>query len=518
MKPTIFIYGPSGAGKTTIGRKLAEKLALPHVDIDSVIEAIAGKPIPAIFGQDGEPAFRAFEKKCIQEAANGEPAVISLGGGALLDESIRSWVVSRGQVIFLSASVDTLEERLSADYERPLVKNDSISQLIDKRKDHYGSFTNVVDTTNLGEDKVVSEIQKIVGYYFVQGMGDPYDVLIQSGGINAISSFLESHGLSGPFTILTDKNIAKHHLKPLMDTLTFSGFDCHSLIIPAGEDQKTLKTMETIWNGLLTSGMERKGMLIALGGGVINDMGGFAAATFMRGIRWTTIPTTLLAMVDASVGGKTGANLSSGKNLIGAFNPPQFVISDANTLSTLDVSEIRSGMAEVIKHGVISDGTLLEICAKDLETIRKDWDPLIRRAMGVKIDVIEQDPYEGNLREILNYGHTVGHGIELLTGYRVRHGEAVGIGMVVEAQLAEMIGIASPGLSKKIKDILKVQGLPVTIPEDIHPTVLVNAMKKDKKRKKGKIRFALPLEIGKVKPGVEIENLEELMTRIKEEY
>jgi 3-dehydroquinate synthase len=266
-----------------------------------------------------------------------------------------------------------------------------------------------------------------------------------------------------------------------------------------------------MWEQFLAAGLERRSTVLALGGGVVGDLAGFAAATYMRGVPWVNVPASLLAMADASLGGKTGADLPQGKNLVGAFHAPQMVLTDPSTLKTLPRAELRSGMAEVIKAGVIGDPALFDACAHGWEMIEADWDEIIRMAMAVKIQVIEADPYEGGLRAALNLGHTVGHAVEVVSNYQLRHGESVAIGMVAEARLAEQIGIAQLGLADAIKDACLRLDLPVEIPADLPVEEILDAMQVDKKRSGSKLKFALPVRIGEVIPGVEVSDIESLL-------
>jgi len=258
-----------------------------------------------------------------------------------------------------------------------------------------------------------------------------------------------------------------------------------------------------LWEHFLDAGLERGSTVIALGGGVVGDLTGFAASTYLRGIRWVNVPTTLLAMVDSSLGGKTGVDIARGKNLVGAFHQPAYVLVDPDVLASLPEVEFRSGMAEVIKHGILADPGLLEFCSQKAWVGGKQ-DRLVSRAMAVKIRVIEIDPYEKGVRASLNYGHTIGHAVELVSGYRIRHGEAVAIGMVVEARLAERLGLAEPGLSHAIAAICAAAGLPTGIPADLDRTAIRGAIGTDKKKAAGRVRFALPVRIGEVKIGMDV--------------
>jgi 3-dehydroquinate synthetase len=230
----------------------------------------------------------------------------------------------------------------------------------------------------------------------------------------------------------------------------------------------------------------------------------------MRGINWVCVPTTLLSMVDASLGGKTGFDLPEGKNLIGSFYPPKLVLADPQLLTTLPEADFISGMAEVVKHGIIADPELFDRCARGLDSIKDDVDQIVKHAMAVKIKIIENDPYEKGFRAALNLGHTVGHAVELVSRFRLRHGEAIAIGTVTEAKLAERLDLARKGLSDKISRVLTRLGLPVHIPSDLPRQQIMRTMKMDKKKSAKTIRFALPVDIGKVDL-VEITDLESVL-------
>jgi 3-dehydroquinate synthase len=249
---------------------------------------------------------------------------------------------------------------------------------------------------------------------------------------------------------------------------------------------------------------------VALGGGVVGDLAGFAAASYKRGVPWVAAPTTLLAMADSSLGGKTGIDLRQGKNLVGAFHAPRLVLSDPNTLDTLPEEELRAGLAEVVKAGIIGDPALFNKCSEGWAAVQSDWDEVVRRAMAVKIQVIEADPFEHGRRAALNLGHTVGHAVELAANFAMKHGQAVAIGMVVEAHLAERVGLAEKGLAEEIAGVLRGLGLPTEVPAGLDKRAILEGMQVDKKRAGGKVRFALPVRVGEVRVGVEVEHLSEL--------
>jgi shikimate kinase/3-dehydroquinate synthase len=246
---------------------------------------------------------------------------------------------------------------------------------------------------------------------------------------------------------------------------------------------------------------------------VVGDLAGFAASVFLRGINWIVLPTTLLSMVDSSLGGKTGFDLPMGKNLVGSFYPPRLVLADLMTLETLPEVELRNGLAEVVKHGVIGDPQLFETCQKGWNVVQSKWIDIVHRAMAVKVRVIQEDPFEKGPRAALNLGHTIGHALEKASNYQVRHGEAVAIGMVAEARLAERIGLAERGLSEIIAYTLIGLGLPTEIPLHLDTELIETAMQLDKKRAEGVVRFALPVRIGEVKVGVEVGDMRFLFER-----
>jgi 3-dehydroquinate synthase len=338
----------------------------------------------------------------------------------------------------------------------------------------------------------------------VKGMGQGYDVRVQENSLDLIGEMLKLRGLRGPIAVVCDVHTGAIFGEGVRDSLERAGYAQHAIIIPAGEAHKNTRTVAAVWEGFLKAGIERSSTVIALGGGVVSDLAGFAAATFLRGVPWAAAPTSLLAMVDASLGGKTGVDLPQGKNLVGAFYPPQLVLADSQALHSLPEAEFRSGLAEVVKAGVIDDPQLFSICSQGWEAVQRKLDDVVRRAVAVKIAVIEDDPYEKGRRASLNFGHTIGHAVELASSFELRHGEAVAIGMVAEARLAERLGIAQAGLADEIERVLKELGLPVEIPQALARPAILAAMQVDKKRHAGSLRFALPARIGEVKFGVDV--------------
>jgi 3-dehydroquinate synthase len=494
----IILYGPPGVGKTTVGKELAVRLGREFFDSDPMIENYAGRSIPHIFSQLGEAEFRRLESTVCRDIAARRDAVIALGGGALLNPNDRAAFERNGLVVCLRASADELLNRVgqigNLPNNRPLLAGDNpverLNALLHGRRALYASFPTHIDTSGKSVEQVVSEIETLLTprTLTVNAPGLKHEIVLGYGLLDPLPNLLDERGLTGPMVIVTDENVAP--------------FIVHrsSLIVPpAGEQHKTLDTIRTLYDAFLKHGLDRSGIVIAIGGGVIGDMAGFAAATFMRGVRWVNVPTTLLAMVDASLGGKTGVDLPNGKNLVGAFHPPSLVVSDPLTLNTLPHAERVSGMAEVIKHGIIGDAGLFEAIEAGAAFGNVDQ---IARAIEVKIRVVEADPFEKGERATLNLGHTIGHGVEAASGYKLRHGEAVAIGLAAESQLAERLGLAESGLAQRIARACTQVGLPVNCP-GLNPGRIREAMSSDKKKAGGKLKFALPKKIGEVTWGVE---------------
>ncbi len=509
QKSTIFIYGPPASGKSTLGYHLAENLGLPFYDLDQIIETQAGIPVPEIFATQGEAGFRKRESAALADVLNWERGVVALGGGALLDAHNRALAEASGKVLCLAASFETITSRLEGGGDgRPLLSGDTkarLGQLLEQRAAHYASFPlQLVNDAATLED-AAWQVQVKLGMFRVSGMGAAYDVRITPHGLDDLGMELSARHLRGPLVLVSDQNVARHHAQRVLDGLRQAGYVAQLVAIPAGEAHKTMATVMQLWAAFLEAGLERGSTVIALGGGVVGDLAGFAAAAFLRGVKWVTLPTSLLAMVDASLGGKTGADLPQGKNLVGAFHPPSLVLADPATLGTLPEDELRNGLAEVVKHGVLGDPYLFELCGQGMQAVRSNLDEIVRRAVAVKVRVIQEDPYERGRRASLNLGHTLGHALELASDYRLKHGEAVAIGMVHATRLAERMGLAEAGLAQTIQATLASLGLPVEAPPGLDRERILAAMGLDKKRARGKLRLVLPVRIGEVRWGVEVE-------------
>ena len=328
-----------------------------------------------------------------------------------------------------------------------------------------------------------------------------YSIMIGPGELNNLGAIVASTGKSARVALVSNPTIAKYYADAAIRSLQSADISAELITVPSGERFKTLHTVQKIYDALVSMKMDRGCALVALGGGVIGDMVGFAAATYMRGIDFYQVPTTLLAQVDASVGGKTGVDLPQGKNLVGAFHQPRAVIIDTLTLNTLPARELRSGLAEVVKHGIIYDQgfySFLDSHAKELLAKNEKYlSEAIRRSVEIKRDVVEKDERESGLRAILNYGHTVAHAIEVLSGYgKYRHGEAISIGMVTEALLGENEGLAPGGTADAVANMLAKMRLPVDMDDSLSTSDMVRAIELDKKALGGNIRLAIPTKLG----------------------
>ncbi len=495
-----------GTGKSTVGRLLAAQLNYQFVDTDELIVATDGRIIADIFRESGEAAFRAWEAVVARELGQAEGFVIATGGRMMVDEANAQALLANGLAVCLTAEPETILARLEGDERRPLLNvadpAAEIRRLLAARAEAYGRFPQIA-TDNKTPEQVAREIEALLpikgpmmetAYLPVSHPTGHYDIIVGQGLLEKAPELAQ---ISGDFVVITDE-----HVGPL-----YAGRCAGAtavITVPAGEQHKTLEMVRFLYDQLLAVGLDRKGTIVALGGGVVGDMAGFVAATYLRGIDFVQCPTTLLAMVDASVGGKTGVDMPQGKNLVGAFKQPTAVLADVSTLYTLDPAEFASGMAEVVKHGLIASPGLLAI----LET--GDWhlatsaattsnlQSLVLQAVEIKRDVVEEDPFEYGRRAMLNLGHTFGHAIEQVSGYSVRHGEGVAMGLVAAANLSARLGYCPTGLQDRIERVLRHIGLPVRIPTSLAPEALYQAMGHDKKKAAGKLRFILLRDVADV--------------------
>ena len=518
--PTLFLYGPPATGKSTCAQNLAVALAKTAIDLDTLIEQRLGMTIPQAVERFGQQHFRDTETTVLRDLCNRKPnAIVALGGGALLREENRQMAEACGPVICLHTPPEILAKRVERKAgSRPFSKNaDGLLKLLEERREHYESFTLSIRLS--GEQmpqEVWPKVMAQLGRFIVSGMGAPYPVLIAPDAISELPRILERLDPKPAHLLLVgDSNTVPLYADRVRHVL---GNEVPVVTIPAGEENKTLATVNRLWEAMGEAHLERNDLVIALGGGVTGDLTGFAASAWLRGIRWLNLPTTLLAMVDAGIGGKTGADLPSGKNLIGAFHPPCAVLADTTTLATLSERDIRCGLAETLKHAVIGDPGLLEMLNHFGEQ-RSDIDWLTRlviRSAGVKIRTILEDPFERTgRRAALNLGHTVGHAVEAASGFAIAHGEAVAIGTVAAARLAVRLKHAPAELATALTQALQQLGLPTEIPAEMEAETLYAYLLRDKKKAVGKVRFALPFAVGDVKTGIIIpeQDLHDLLER-----
>lgn len=532
----IILTGFMGVGKSSIGREVAARTGRPFVDLDDLIVARAGKSIPEIFAQDGEPAFRALEAALCREM--GEPAgrVVAVGGGAVVDPANRAALARGGALICLDAEPETLIRRIGDDANRPMLAGDDrparVRQLLARRADAYTAIPAHLDTTHLSIPAAAERVLGIAadlppgGQRLIVNLAAPatdrptqphgearrdlqYDVLIAENLLAEAGRRIAAAGLpAGRCAIITNPTVGRQHLPALVAALTAAGFEPLTLEAPDGEQFKTLTTVADLYAGLATAKLARGEPVIAFGGGVIGDMAGFVAATWLRGAPFVQIPTSLLAMVDASVGGKVAVDLPAGKNLVGAFKQPELVLIDPTLLRTLPAAEFRAGLAEVLKAGIIADPALFDFLAgsgnfgrrpapaRETAAPHRTLTGIIADAVRVKARIVERDPLELGDRAWLNLGHTFGHALELLSGYTLRHGDAVALGIIAAAELSASLGHCEATLPARIREATTRLGLPTRHVFD--PAAALAAMGTDKKRRGRTLRFVLIRRIGEV--------------------
>jgi shikimate kinase/3-dehydroquinate synthase len=497
----IVLNGFMGTGKSAVGREVARRLGWRFVDMDDVIVSRAAKTIPRIFAEHGESAFRAMESDVCADLSAHEDLVIATGGGALVDPDNRRVMMRSGTVVCLTADPDEILRRVGGDDNRPLLNvpdpRARVAELLAARRAAYQTIPWQIDTTGLSVEEVAEQVIALaeVITLSVWHPGE-YPIHIGRGILARVGEALRAAGApkASRIAVVSNTTVAPLYAEQVIEALRAAGFEPFTCTIPDGEQHKRLDTVRALYDQFLAGDLDRSGTVLALGGGVTGDIAGFAAASFMRGVRFTQVPTTLLAMTDASVGGKTGVDLPQGKNLVGAFKQPAMVFIDLDVLETLPEEEIRAGMAEVIKHGVIGAPDLfaeLEASQAPITTSQ------LARSIQVKIDVIEKDPFEKGRRAVLNLGHTTAHGLERLSDYAMRHGEAVSIGMVAAARIADKIGLAEPTLADRIEAVLAAWGLPMMCPP-YQADAILEAMAHDKKKRGRTLRWVLPRQIGAV--------------------
>ena len=522
---SVVLVGMMGAGKTSVGKRLAAKLGLPFVDADAEIEAGAQLTISEIFERFGELYFREGERKVIARLLNGGPLVLATGGGAFMNATTRQNIAKYGVSIWLKPSFDILLARVRKKSNRPLLKTadpeQTLRRLLEERTRTYaladltiesldGSHDTVVDAilrrldATLGKD--VAPVQEARRKVEVPLGARAYSILIGPGVLDEAGAEIARIAPGVHCAIVTDARVAPLYLDRLSASLDQAGLRSTPIVCPPGEATKGYAEFARVCDALIEARIERRDIVIALGGGVIGDLAGFCAASLRRGVRLVQLPTTLLAQVDSSVGGKTGINSRHGKNLVGAFHQPSLVLADTLCLDTLSEREFRAGYAEVVKYGLIGDRGFFEF----LESNWRDafaGGPARAEAIAVscaaKARAVAADETEQGERALLNLGHTFGHALEKLTGYdsaRLVHGEGVAIGMVSAFRFSRDLGLCSGQDATRAEAHLKAVGLPTRMRDipgfDARTEDLLAAMRQDKKVERGRLTFILARGIG----------------------
>ena len=502
----IVLVGFMASGKTSVGRALAKRTRRTFVDTDDVVLR-DGTSIEELFDAEGEAGFRAREKRAVVEAASMHGAVIATGGGAVLDPDNVDELKRSGVVVYLRTSTDEIVRRIAEDArERPLVRAASngelrtrVDELLTQRTPIYESVADhVVPSDERTPDQIAADIVKRLDRPTVQrvkvALEPPYPVAVGRGILSSLPSLVKLPTGAERAAIVSHPKIRKLWGEPVEEALRSAGVGVTWCTFPAGEQHKSWATSERLLESMAKGGLHRGDVVIALGGGVVGDVGAFVASTYNRGIAVVQVPTTLLAMVDSAIGGKTGVNLPHGKNLVGTFHQPVGVLADLDVLSTLPKRELRGGMAEVIKYGFIAEPGLLRRVASD------PLEDVVVRCAKIKAHVVATDEKESGLRAILNYGHTLGHAIESLSldgkgAKKLHHGEAISIGMVYAARVSELAGVARVVLVDDHRRELEAAGLPTRVTGMSWKQVR-ERMALDKKYAKG-LRFVLLEEPGK---------------------
>ena len=567
----IILTGFMGTGKTSVACELQKILGLDWelLDTDELIVKKEDRAITEIFVTDGEEYFRDVEAKIIEEVSSYDKKIISTGGGAVLRaENIKN-LKKNGMVVCLEAAPEKIFERLKTDNTRPLLKVENplakIKEMLEIRKQYYENNNYAIDTTELSVEEIAKKIMDLKPEAIrVNLKENSYNILVGKSYTEIVNWLPEVRGRK--ILIITDSNFIRtneitpspleaEYLKNLKSTLKNKGYIVNYHIIAAGEQYKNLDEINEIYKSCVENGLDRGSLIIALGGGVVGDMAGFAAATYLRGINYIQIPTTLLAQVDASIGGKTGIDLPFGKNLVGAFHQPKLVWIDPNFLKTLDDREYKNGLAEVVKYGVIyencnevvvshsefhschpeqSEGSRIEMFRsaqhdtkiqddkeKDLDFwvfLETNIDKILARndseilknmlylCAKAKANVVSQDEKEGNLRKILNFGHTLGHAMETYQNYDgLKHGEAVAFGMAFAAYIAVRMEICDKSVETRLLELINKTGFEIQkwkaeiFKSDMVCDEVIGFMSHDKKMAAGKVDFILPTSLGKVK-------------------
>jgi shikimate kinase / 3-dehydroquinate synthase len=523
---SVVLVGMMGAGKTSVGKRLAAKLGLPFVDADAEIEAGAQLTIPEIFERFGEAYFREGERKVIARLLTSGPMVLATGGGAFMNATTRENIARQGVSIWLKPSFDILLARVRKKSNRPLLKtanpDETLRRLLEERSPIYALADFTIESLDAAHDSVVEAIlqrlhaapgndarassQATRRRVDVPLGARAYSILIGPSLLDDAGAEIARIAPGVNCAVVTDARVAPLYLDRLLASLDQAGLRSTSIVCTPGEGAKSYSEFARLADALIEARIERRDIVIALGGGVVGDLAGFCAATLRRGVRLVQIPTTLLAQVDSSVGGKTGINSRHGKNLIGAFHQPSLVLADTTCLNSLSERDFRAGFAEVVKYGLIGDRGFFEFLEskwRDLFAGGPARAEAIAISCAAKARVVAADETEQGERALLNLGHTFGHALEKLTDYdpaRLVHGEGVAIGMALAFRFSRDLGLCSGQDATRVEAHLKAVGLPTRIGDipgfEADSGSMLAAMRQDKKVERGKLTFILVRGIG----------------------
>jgi shikimate kinase/3-dehydroquinate synthase len=515
---SIVLVGLMGAGKTSIGRRLAARLGLPFRDADAEIELAAGCTVPELFSRYGEHAFRDGERRVIRRLLAGDQQVLAFGGGAFMDAETRAATRAEAVSVWLRCPLHTLVRRVSGRDHRPLLADgepsDILQRLIDQRYPVYAEADVIVDCGDESPDTTTMQVLDALLAWqpprrlSVVLASTSYDVVIGDDLLSRAGALLAPVLPQKRAVVVTDAAVAELHLPALQRGLAATGIATQQIIVPVGEASKSLQSYLSVVDQLLEARVERRTTVIALGGGVVGDLAGFAAATVLRGVPFVQIPTTLLAQVDSSVGGKTAVNTPRGKNLVGAFYQPRMVLADTATLATLPPRELRAGYAEIAKAGLIGDAAFFDWCESNGAAVvggdRDAQAEAIKRACAFKAAVVgdderEEKPNDG--RALLNMGHTFGHALEAEYGYDggLLHGEGVAVGLGLAFKLSARLGHCSSADAERVVAHVAATGLPAELAmlnRRFSAETLIGHMRRDKKVRDGALHFVLARGIG----------------------
>jgi len=499
----LVLTGFMATGKTTVGYQLAHKLGMEFVDTDELIESRHG-PISRIFAERGEGEFRAIEREVARELGAKTGLVIATGGRMILDPENFKALSSNGRIFCLVATPEEIHHRVVNDEtrrDRPLLQvedpQERIIELMFERQDDYGRFPQLV-TGHAGPGVIADEVAQLWSSHSTYDVAGPAGGYPYTVGAGILPFVRQLASIQGPVVVITDEVIRDLYVPSLGEVdLTIT--------LPAGRSQKTLDAVATVYKHLFEAGIDKSATAVSLGTSIIGDIAGFAAATYLRGLDLVHCPTNLIAMVDTSVGGKVGLDVPQGRNLIGLYKQPKAVLADVGTLQTLPVRDFVSGMAEVVKHGLIASSSLLgriestswERTGSLLPGMLADLQSLVAQAIQIKIAIVQADPFEEKgQRTYLNLGHTFGYGIEYASDGAINHGEAVAMGLVAAARLSHRKGYASADLVDRVEAIVDHIGLSAKLPVDMQARSVLEGMRHDKKRRHSRPRFVLLRDVG----------------------